>query len=296
MHRWSTLVLLFLLAAAAAVLWPTPVFAAPAEAGAAAHPPGPAAVAAVEPAAAAPVRRAAVAVEPTLLPEAAALLVGPAETTRRLGTLLRSVGAPHAEVTCRDEVSALRDVVAGRADAALLASPFEHLFAAEGLRELALGDFVVVLVRHRANPLPGISRVQLDELSRGRVRSWADLGGEPRELHVLSTFTGPEAEGRALGLPRGLARVRARGLGAAEVLARVARDPGALGVVALASVPETLPVLAIGGVLPSDRAFASGGYPFGYRLRLVHRAEPRAPLSDVRAFLCGRAARAALEP
>lgn len=288
MHRTLAFVIVFMSAAAAAVMWPTPVLAADASAIEASTEVETLPASAVADAArtTAPAR-AEVGRETGDAERPDVVVSGPAETTRLLRAHLHADTAPPATFACRSADRAVFDVAAGAADAAIVTMPFEQILGDARLREQTLCEFVVMLVRHRDNHVDNLTRAQLQALCRGRIRSWADLGGERRELCAFSTFTGPADEARALGLGQGVACVRERGLSLAQVVERVARDPGALGIVAVRAVPEDLPCLAVDGVAPSLSAFASGTYPMGYRLRLVHRASPRAPLAALLTFLRG---------
>ncbi|MEZ5966014.1 MAG: hypothetical protein R3F56_19415 [Planctomycetota bacterium] len=288
MHRWLAFVIVFMLAGAAAVLWPSPVRAAAAEEEGLTAP-----VPASAPSASPMVAdtegsvRTEVASEVDVAARPDIVITGPAETTRLLRTHLAEETTLSATFACRSVDRAVFDVAAGHADAAIVAEPFESILDDPRLRERALGDFVVALVRHRDNRVDHLTHEQVVAIARGRARTWADLGGDKRDLRAYSTFTGPADEARALQLGQGLTCVRERGLSAAQVMARVAREPGALGIVALRVLPASVPCITIDGAAPDLAAYRTGSYPFGYRLRLVHRAEPRPPLARFLAFLGG---------
>lgn len=292
MHRWLTFSIVLGLASGAAVLWPSAAHAASSFALDRANEASEASGAAdlfAAPAHAAEVVRARVDLEVESPGRCDVVIVGPAESTRALADRLRSAPTTRATFVCRSADRALREVADGHADAAVVAVPFEQISSDGRLRELSLGDFVVALVRHQDNQVTDVSSTQLVNLSHGRVRGWIDLGGARRELRAYSTFSGPTDEARALQLAQGVVAVRERGLTAEQVIERVSRDPGALGIVALRSVADSLPCVSIDGVRPSACAFASGAYPMGYRLRLVHRSDPRAPLAALLTFLRGAA-------
>jgi hypothetical protein len=284
-QRGLPLAAAIVVAAAAAMLWPLPVHAAAGERIARAAAGG----AAVPDLAAANGEGASAR---TALAESVALgedliVVGPAESTRLIEARLRQAFTPSPRFVYRGADQAVREVAEGRADAAIVAVPFEQITADSSLRELTLASFVVALVTHPDNAVADVSHDQLVNLGHGRVRGWADLGGDRRPLHAYSTFGGPTDEARALGLAQGVLDARDRGLAASQILARVGRDRDALGIVALREVPESLPCIAVDGVRPSASAFASGAYPMGFRLRLVHRASPRAPMTALLDYLRG---------
>jgi hypothetical protein len=293
MQRVLTLGIAMLAGAGVTLLWPSPTLAAAATLeNSTASARASSAELAAPAAAAVPIVRAAAATEAGGADDLT--ITGPAECIRQLGAALRGAYAEPLRLTCNSDLDALRDVAKGRADAAVVAVAFERTLPDPGLREFTLGDFVVALVRHDENPVRDLSRAQLDELCRGRARGWQDIGGRGSELRAFSTFTGPTDEARALGVAQGLAAVVERGLAADDVIARVQRDRAALGVVALREVDDTLPCIAVDGVQPSANAFAAGSYPFGFRLRLVYRAEHRAGMGKLLTFLANAAGQHAL--
>ncbi len=223
--------------------------------------------------------------EPEVRDRPDVVITGPAECIRQVSEPLRAGYTGALTFTCTSDIAALQSVADGRVDAAIVTVAFERALPDASLREFNLGDFVTVLVRHDENQVRDLTRTQLDELCRGRTRGWQDLGGRGSELRALSTFSGPVDEARALGVAQGLAAVRERGLSVAQVIARVQRDRAGLGVIAVRQVPDTLPCIAIDGVLPSATSFAAGSYPFGYRLRLVYRAEHRSAVAKLLTFL-----------
>lgn len=217
------------------------------------------------------------------------LLLGGSSDALRHMLAAQGIDGIRFTTKCDEPAAALRGVVSGELDAAVLNVAFEDVLPHAELREVGLADFVVAVVRHPDNRDADVSHTRLAELCRGRARDWA--GGEPR---LFSAFAGAFEEARALRVPFVRAARAERGLSVAQVGSRVAREPAALGLFAASKLPETFAYVSVDGVAPSVEAYAAGRYPFGYRLRLVHRADAKPELRALVAALQGDAARRAL--
>jgi ABC-type phosphate transport system substrate-binding protein len=60
----------------------------------------------------------------------------------------------------------------------------------------------------------------------------------------------------------------------------VAEDPGAIGILPSAAVPEGLRAVRIDGILPGESTIASGTYPLTVSLLATAPSEPASPLRD----------------
>ena len=152
-----------------------------------------------------------------------------------------------------------------------------------------LVDPVVVIV-NRTNPLRGLSLRQLDALlstTRWRggrpIDRWRDLkvGGRLAALpvHVVGgdAWSGEESA-RALTVRRHVLSIngdlgrwrRFEGSGPeAEVVARVAADPAAIGFTGAGHLASGVKAVALEGVLPSRVTVASGRYPLARTIDLL---------------------------
>ncbi len=276
---------------AALSLCSDPVHAAEVERGALGDLPleAPSALAAVAPrAAAVPAVLTRRHVEPAVAPRVGLLVGGAADALRHLAAA-DGVAGVRFEARCAEPISALRAVASGELDVAVLTVPFESLLPHGDLREVGVADFVVALVRHPDNPAAEVSHSRLAELCRGRARDWA--GGE---THLFSAFSGAFEEARALQVPFVRAARAERGLSVAQVCARVGRDRAGFGLFAAATLPEGPAYVSVDGVAPSLQAYAGGTYPFGYRLRVVHRADARPEVAALLSVLQTEGVRRAL--
>ena len=142
----------------------------------------------------------------------------------------------------------------------------------------------LAIIVHRDNPVAALSSEQIRRIYRGQVRDWAQVGGAPGTIVVVS-----KAQGRStleIFLQHfGLAAEQIR----ADVvigdnqqgIKTVAGAPGAIGYVSIgaadSAIAEGTPLrmVALDGVQPSVQGVADGSYPVLRELNLVTRGPAR---------------------
>jgi phosphate transport system substrate-binding protein len=156
-----------------------------------------------------------------------------------------------------------------------------------GLRMSPIAWSGVCIVTNRANPVPGITRPQIQAWVSGLLTSWTQMPGAARTDAIASVALDERAGARSVFLsvfvdlttpityqPRTLAL-------AAQMRDYVRSTPNALGYVDLAYASDLHPVPYEG--VPCTRAtIRSGAYPARRPLGFVTRARPR---PEVRRFL-----------
>ena len=140
------------------------------------------------------------------------------------------------------------------------------------------------LVTNRANPVPGITRAQVQDIVAGRVTIWGQVPGSRRTDPIVpvgrdattgsaqvfqSIFVDPATPSlfRPITLPTDLA-----------VRDFIAQTPAALGYVDLA-LTGPLHVLAFDGVGCTRATIRTGAYPGARPLGIVTRGRPRGALA-----------------
>jgi phosphate transport system substrate-binding protein len=152
-----------------------------------------------------------------------------------------------------------------------------------GLRITPIALSGVCLVTNRANPVPGISRPQLQEIVAGRATLWSQIAGSTRTDAVVPLDLGLGAgSGRVFAsvfvddaTPFGWHPVTVQT--SRQVRDYVSQVPGAFGYVDLALV-GTLHVVPYEGVGCTRATIRSGAYPAARPLAIVTRGRPRGEL------------------
>jgi phosphate transport system substrate-binding protein len=149
-----------------------------------------------------------------------------------------------------------------------------------GLRFSPIAISGVCLVTNRANPVPGLTRPQIQRLVAGTLTSWTQVAGSSRSDAIAPVALDERAGARSVFLsvfvdlgtplaysPRTLAT-------AAQMRDYVRSTPAALGYVDLAFAGE-LHAVPYEGVRCTRRTIRSGAYPARRPLGFVTRGRPR---------------------
>lgn len=224
--------------------------------------------------------------------EAARALLGDDLETRLEGVL----AGTDLQLLRSSDRSGIDEVLLGRAVAALAAVRPSDAERQRGLCGMRLGRWSLVVAVHEDQPLRSLSLARLRDVLGGRTRTWVELGGRGRELHVV--FAVPReltARAERLLVPGDHVTAAAeRKISGRVALARLAHEPTWLVVTDLAAWRtgarrRGVRLLALDGVRPSPRPLASGCYPASGELWLIFRCAASRQVGDLRDALRGEA-------
>jgi phosphate transport system substrate-binding protein len=190
---------------------------------------------------------------------------------------------PRFSLTGGVSATGISDVQRGVSDAGLIAralgpgDPPDIVFT-----RIARGG--LCLVTNRANPVPGVTRAQIQDIVAGRLTTWSQLAGSTRTDAIVPVGRDPTTGSgqvfqavfvddatpllyRPVTLPSDPA-----------VRDYIAQTPAAFGYVDQA-LTAPLHVLAVDGVGCTRATIASGAYPGARPLGVVTRGRPRGALA-----------------
>jgi len=155
-----------------------------------------------------------------------------------------------------------------------------------------LGKIGLAVVVHPENPVRDLTMAELRDLFSGVADSWDDVGGRAGPVQPVVPLPGePAGEAfaslvmeDAVSWPGTLLAPTPAAL--AQI---VADDPGAIGILPLAAVPESLRSVRVEGVLPGEATLLSGAYPLTVPLLAMAPVEPGPPLRDFLVWLQSQA-------
>ena len=152
------------------------------------------------------------------------------------------------------------------------------------LQELIIGYDGLSIIVHPSNALPSLTMAQLADLFAGKIDNWKQLGGADRPVELLARppYSGTRSffddKALSVGGKRPLAPTAKIFEHNQEIVAEVARTPGAVGFVGVASVTaavRALPLATAAGAqprMPDAAAIRDGSYPLYRPLYLYLRA------------------------
>jgi phosphate transport system substrate-binding protein len=140
------------------------------------------------------------------------------------------------------------------------------------------------LVTNRANPVPGVTRAEIQDVVSGRVTSWSQVPGSPRTDAIVTVGRGPTTGGGQVFASTFVDLTTTVGFHPitlptdAEVRDYVEQTPSAFGYVDLA-LAGALHVVSYEGVGCTRTTIRSGAYPAARPLGVVTRGRPRGALA-----------------
>jgi len=152
-----------------------------------------------------------------------------------------------------------------------------------GLRLTTLATSGVCLVTNKANPVPALTRGEVQEIVAGRASAWSQIPGSPRSDAIVPVDLGETTgAGRVFetvfvddDTPFGWRPVTLQTT--AQTRDYVEADPAAFGYVDLA-LTGPLHVIAYEGIACTRQTIRSGAYPARRPLGVVTRGRPKGAL------------------
>lgn len=176
-------------------------------------------------------------------------------------------------------------VASGRVEIAASTANYPDSALAPGLGRIPIGLDGVALIVHRENPVEALTVAQVRSLYSGRALQWQDVGGEERDVLLVSREDGSATrqlfEERVMGAER-VALTAVVMPTSRDVVEYVATHQAAIGYVtagALGGAPDppaegqTVQTLRLEGRLPIGPDVAGQQYPLARALYLLVRTE-----------------------
>jgi phosphate transport system substrate-binding protein len=149
---------------------------------------------------------------------------------------------------------------------------------ARGLTENIVGLNGIAVCVDAANPVRELTRQELADIYRGKIRNWAQAGGENIPIVVIGREAGSgtrqafEEFLESVDICTYVNELDSTG----AVAARVSSTPGAIGYVSFDTLDRTQPkiaALSLDGVKPSAENIVSGSYPLYRPFIMVTKGE-----------------------
>jgi phosphate transport system substrate-binding protein len=194
-----------------------------------------------------------------------------------------------AQGTTLDFANASRPVKEAELDAGLANHKMLHMttVAVEG----------VAVIVHPSNPVRGLTRDQLRKLFFGPSPDWSELGGPAGPVHVIGIDPKESGTGdffiEQIG-GKGASYVPAVKLVRESYVARdeVAGDPLAIsfcGDRVARDARDRVTIIAVNGIVPSERSLLDTSYPIGRKLFVVTDGPPSGEVGEFIKFLLSEA-------
>lgn len=147
------------------------------------------------------------------------------------------------------------------------------------LKETVVAYDGIGIVVNASNPLPGLTKRQVEQIFAGDITDWAAVGGQPGKISVYTrnTSSGTYADFKELAMrKRDYAASAQKMAGNEQIASEVSRNPAGIGYVGLAYLGVSgIKVLPVDGETPSAEAIREKRYPFSRPVYYYTDGEPK---------------------
>lgn len=132
----------------------------------------------------------------------------------------------------------------------------------ETLTETVVGIDGIAIITNKENPVQNLDLETLAKVYTGQITNWKELGGKDAPIVLIGreaasgTRDGFESITKTKGQNQYTQELTSTG----DVIQTVSSNPNAIGYASLASVKDSVSVLAINGVKPSKATIQDGSY------------------------------------
>ncbi|MCM1121260.1 MAG: phosphate ABC transporter substrate-binding protein [Eubacterium sp.] len=169
----------------------------------------------------------------------------------------------------------IESVLTGTADIGISSRTLKEEEKALGAVENIVAIEGIAVVTDTANKVTSLTLEQLTDIYTGKIRNWSRLGGADKAIVVIGREAGSgtrETFEKLLEVEYMCAYANELDSTGA-VMARTASTPGAIGYVSRDVLNDSVQVLAIDGLQPTDQHILKGSYPLSRPLVMVTKGK-----------------------
>lgn len=158
--------------------------------------------------------------------------------------------------------SGIKAVQEGRCDIGLSSRSLKDDEKAMGLTETILAYDGIAIIVNPENPVSDLSVEQIADIYTGKITNWSELGGADSDIVLIGREAGSGTRDgfETLTGTEDACLYRQELTSTGDVITTVSTNPNAIGYASLASVKDSVKVLSIGGVMPSEASVKDGSY------------------------------------
>lgn len=158
--------------------------------------------------------------------------------------------------------SGITAVSEGRYDIGLSSRSLKDDEKASGLAETVLAYDGIAVIVNTKNRVYELSLEELSKIYTGEITNWSELSGNDAEIVVIGREAGSGTRDgfESITDTKDACAYRQELTSTGDVITTVSQNPDAIGYASLASIGESVKVLSIDGVTPSEDTVKDGTY------------------------------------
>ncbi len=171
--------------------------------------------------------------------------------------------------------SGIKAVSEGRCDIGLSSRELKAEEAESGLTATVLAYDGIAIIVNPENTVADLTSETLAKIYTGEITNWSEVGGNDAEIVLIGREAGSGTRDgfESITGTEDVCKYRQELTSTGDVITTVSQNPGAVGYASLASVKDTVKVLSIDGVIPSEETIKDGSYVVQRPFVLVTKTE-----------------------
>ena len=156
----------------------------------------------------------------------------------------------------------IQAVQEGRCDIGLASRNLKDAEKANGLEETILAYDGIAIIVNPANPVNDLDVETIAKIYTGEIKNWKEIGGNDAEIVLIGREAGSGTRDgfESITDTEDRCAYRQELTSTGDVITTVASNHNAIGYASLASVKDTVKVLTVDGVKPSEETIKNGSY------------------------------------
>ena len=158
--------------------------------------------------------------------------------------------------------SGIQAVSEGRCDIGLSSRALKDEEKASGLTETVLAYDGIAMIVNPENPVTDLDLETIAKIYTGEITNWKDVGGNDGEIVLIGREAGSGTRDgfESITDTKETCKYRQELTSTGDVITTVSQNPDAIGYASLAALKDTVKVLTVGGVAPTEETVKDGSY------------------------------------
>lgn len=158
--------------------------------------------------------------------------------------------------------SGIKAVAAGTCDIGLSSRDLKEKEKAQGLTATVLAYDGIAIIVNPENPVNDLNVETIAKIYTGEIANWNEIGGNDGEIVLIGREAGSGTRDgfESITGTEDICEYRQELTSTGDVITTVAGNPAAIGYASVASVKESVKILTVGGVAPTDNTIKDGSY------------------------------------
>ncbi len=171
--------------------------------------------------------------------------------------------------------SGIKAVAAGTCDIGLSSRDLKDEEKEQGLEATVLAYDGIAIIVNPENPVSDLDVETIAKIYTGEIANWSEIGGNDSEIVLIGREAGSGTRDgfESITDTEDNCKYRQELTSTGDVITTVAGNPSAIGYASVASVKDSVKMLTVGGVAPTEETIKDGSYVVQRPFVLVTKAD-----------------------